>query len=67
MAEDGPINELNRLAPLSKTPNIGLALGKRVSEFLIADYARDGRSTRAWHVVFFHWPGFTNGFALRRW
>lgn len=42
-AEDGPINELNRMAPLSKTPNIGLALGKRVSEFLIADYARDGK------------------------
>ena len=42
-AENGLINELNRSAPLSKTPNIGLALGKRVAEFLIADYARDGQ------------------------
>ena len=41
--ENELINELNRLAPLSKTPNIGLALGKRVAEFLIADYVRDGQ------------------------
>ena len=42
VAETGLINELNRSAPLSKMPGIGLGLGKRVAEFLIAEYVRDG-------------------------
>lgn len=41
-ADGGLINEMNRLAPLSITPGIGLGLGKRVTEFLVSDYVRDG-------------------------
>jgi len=36
------IDETCRSAPLPTTPGIGLGLGKRVAEFLIADYVRDG-------------------------
>jgi len=35
-----PIAETNRFAPLSSFDKIGLALGKRVAEFLISDYGR---------------------------
>lgn len=37
-----PVDELNRFAPLSLTPGIGLGLGKRVAEFLISDAVRSG-------------------------
>ena len=36
-----PITELNRFAPLSAVEQIGFGLGKRVAEFLVADYGRD--------------------------
>jgi len=41
-ANHGLISEGCQLAPLSKMPGIGLGLGKRIAEFLIAEYVRDG-------------------------
>jgi len=37
-----PITELNRSAPLPVEVGVGLGLGKRVTEFLVNDYCRDG-------------------------
>jgi len=37
-----PISEANRFAAPSSYEQIGLGLGKRVSEFLVTDYGRDG-------------------------
>ena len=37
-----PITELNRSAPLFSSDQIGLGLGKRIGEFLVADYVRNG-------------------------
>ena len=37
-----PISETSRFAPLSSWEQIGLGIGKRVSEFLVTEYGRDG-------------------------